>query len=344
MGIQDLMKVIKDNARKSIYTTTLSQLKGKRVAIDTSIWEYRKFRELLPIYIEENEDEPDADEFWVVKWEPLRRRWLGAMLEIASSFLKEGVTPIFIFEDTSSPIKKEESEKRELERQRLEERYQEIKGEFEELSGRFERSDKMEKYKKAFSNQIRYDRSFSRNFYEVLKSLGVPVYYSIEESDFLIAALSREGIIDSVYSTDTDLIVYGIPYVITGTFSGNITIIDRKSFLEEIEFTPDQLIDLAILLGTDYNQRVRGVGPVNAVRLISQYKKLELVPSKYYTFTSNRSIIRDRFKNIPSVVKVLRSEEDLTFTCDISCQEIISEGIERLRKHRLSERWEKLIQ
>lgn len=342
MGVKDLMKVIKDYAPSAIYNTHVISFKNKKVAIDTSIWAYRKFIELLPIYIEENEEE-DRTDFWVVRWEPLRKRWLGAMLEIAHTFLKADITPIFIFEDTSAPIKLDEHERREEKRIKLEENFLQLQKEFEELSGRFERSDRMEKYRKAFANQIRFDHSFNRNLFEVFKALQIPVYYSVEESDLLISSLVKEGIVDAVYSTDTDLIVYGIPYLITGSFGQYFSVVKTESFLSEINFTTDQLIDLAILLGTDYNRRVRGVGPVNSVRLISTYRKLELIPQKYYTSDSRRSIVRKRFKEIPSYKNLLRytDYEDIFF--EIDCAEILTKGAERLQVFRLNERWEKFL-
>lgn len=340
MGVKDLMKVIKDYAPSATYNTRVDIFKGQKVAIDTSIWCYRKYIEYLPIYVKENEEE-DANDFWVIEWGPLRKRWLGGMLEIAANFLKEEITPIFIFEDTTSSIKLDEQERREEKRNKLEETFIRMKEEFEQLSGRFERSDRMEKYKKAFINQVRYDHSLEKELYNILKALRIPVYYSVEESDLLIASLAREKIISAVYSTDTDLIVYGVPYVLTGMFSRYFSVVKVESFLEEINFTTEQLIDLAILLGTDYNKRVRGVGPVNAVKLISTYKKLELIPLKYYTSDSKREVVRKRFKIIPTVKEVIRTLEEFSF--DIDCRELLFEGSKRLQPYRLDERWEKIL-
>jgi len=341
MGVQDLMKVIKNNASNAIYMTDLSSFKNKKVAIDTSIWAYRKFREYLPCYIRESEDEED-EEFWVVNWEPLRKRWLGAMLEIAASLLKEGVIPIFIMEDKSSSIKLDEQEKREMEKKRLEEIYMKNKEEFNNMTGRFERNNKLEKYKMSFANQVRFNFKFNKDFEKALQALNIPVYYCIEESDFLIAALAKEGIIEATLSSDTDLIIYGVPYVITHLYGNNIQIVDYRELIDSLEYTRDQLIDLAILLGTDYNKRIRGIGPVKSVNLLNQYKKLELIPSKFYTSGSRREVVRNRFKNIPSFESLIRLKEGQTIDFEIDCQEIIKNGSERLNFLNLSEKWIKI--
>lgn len=357
MGVADLMSVIKKNASMSIYSIEYSSFRNKKIAIDTSIWSYRKFRELLPGYVVENDEEnlsgaedenpsgaedenPSGEEFWVVKWGSLKKRWLGSMLEIASLLLKENITPIFIMEDTSSPIKLDESERREKEKRRLEESYLKAREEFNTLTGRFDRNDKMEKFKSSFVNQVRFDTSFNEEFYQILRSLQVPVYYCIEESDFLIASLAREGIIDATLSTDTDLIVYGVPFVITKFYGGQFTVVNLNEFLQTIDFTKEQLIDLAILLGTDYNTRVKGVGPITGFDLISFYEKIELLPSKFYQASSRRSLVRSRFLNVPEYRGLIKGDDPINF--DIDCQEIIEMGSERLSKFRLSTKWENL--
>src|SRR5262249_30815717 len=38
------------------------------------------------------------------------------------------------------------------------------------------------------------------------------------------------------------------------------------------------LIDLALLVGTDFNQGVRGIGPKKALKLVQQYHRVEQMP------------------------------------------------------------------
>ena len=45
--------------------------------------------------------------------------------------------------------------------------------------------------------------------------------------------------------------------------------------LEDLEFTNDQFIDLCILLGCDYCESIKGVGPVKAIKLIQEHKCIE---------------------------------------------------------------------
>jgi len=51
--------------------------------------------------------------------------------------------------------------------------------------------------------------------------------------------------------------------------------------LDSLKITREQLVDLAILVGTDFNEGVKGVGPKTALKLIQEFGKLELLPERY---------------------------------------------------------------
>jgi flap endonuclease-1 len=42
----------------------------------------------------------------------------------------------------------------------------------------------------------------------------------------------------------------------------------------------EQLVDLAILVGTDFNDGIRGIGPKKALRLVQQYRRIEEMPDQ----------------------------------------------------------------
>jgi flap endonuclease-1 len=50
-----------------------------------------------------------------------------------------------------------------------------------------------------------------------------------------------------------------------------------------LRITRNQLIDLAILVGTDFNKGIRGIGPKTALKLIKKYGSLESLPEEYRT-------------------------------------------------------------
>jgi flap endonuclease-1 len=45
-----------------------------------------------------------------------------------------------------------------------------------------------------------------------------------------------------------------------------------------LRITREQLVDLAILVGTDFNHGVRGIGPKKALKLVQDYGSIERMP------------------------------------------------------------------
>lgn len=71
-------------------------------------------------------------------------------------------------------------------------------------------------------------------------------------------------------------------------------LIELQQLLTALGLSREQLIDLAILVGTDFNQGVHGIGPKTALKLIKGHERLEELP--------------DRFKNqLPDNILELRT-------------------------------------
>jgi len=50
-----------------------------------------------------------------------------------------------------------------------------------------------------------------------------------------------------------------------------------EKILEGFEMDKDQFIDLCLLLGCDYCDKIRGIGPKNAIKLIQEHKSIEKI-------------------------------------------------------------------
>jgi flap endonuclease-1 len=60
-------------------------------------------------------------------------------------------------------------------------------------------------------------------------------------------------------------------------------LIELQKLLASLEITREQLVDLAILVGTDFNTGIKGVGPKTALRLVRAHGRLEELPEEYRT-------------------------------------------------------------
>jgi flap endonuclease-1 len=55
-------------------------------------------------------------------------------------------------------------------------------------------------------------------------------------------------------------------------------LIDLEAFLGHHGITREQLVDVAILIGTDFNEGIKGIGPKTGLRLVKKHGKLEELP------------------------------------------------------------------
>ncbi|XP_006463325.1 hypothetical protein AGABI2DRAFT_225025 [Agaricus bisporus var. bisporus H97] len=113
---------------------------------------------------------------------------------------------------------------------------------------------------------------------EILEAMGIPCYeiQGEHEGEGVASSLVLQGMADYVVSEDTDVLVYGAPIVRNFTSHGNpLTVIHGNDVREALDLSNDACIDFAILLGTDFSQRIRNVGPIRALKLIKEYETIE---------------------------------------------------------------------
>jgi len=124
----------------------------------------------------------------------------------------------------------------------------------------------------------------------LLTELGVPWIQAPSEGEAQAAYLTRKGVADYCGSQDYDSLLFGATALVRNvTISGRRKIPRRNVYVEvvpeiirlghalkELGITREQLIDVAILVGTDFNpEGVKGVGPKTALKLIQKHGCVE---------------------------------------------------------------------
>ena len=127
---------------------------------------------------------------------------------------------------------------------------------------------------------------------ELLRLLGVPVVQAPSEAEAQAAYISRRGDVWAAASKDYDALLFGAPRVVRfltisgreflpskGTFRP-ITpeVIDVERMLGELGITRAQLIDIGLLVGTDFHPGIRGIGPKKALALVTRHGAIEHMP------------------------------------------------------------------
>jgi flap endonuclease-1 len=144
----------------------------------------------------------------------------------------------------------------------------------------------------------KYAQAASRMTPDILESskkllgyLGVPVIQAPSEGEKLCAALCREKIVDYAASQDYDSLLFGAPKMLRNlSLSGRKKlpgkevwvevkpeVIELQKMLDDLGINREQLITIGMLIGTDYNGGVKGVGPKTAIKLVKEHKTFDAV-------------------------------------------------------------------
>jgi len=230
MGIRYLNRFLRDNASCAIKAISLSELSGKKIAVDISIYMHKYAAEDSLI---EN------------------------MYAMLSMFRHYNITPIFVFDG------KPPAEKKELLLKRHEDKKNAL-NEFSKLQKLLENNDDMEDCEK--QEIVGQMDILKRNFVKIHKSdieivkgliraYGGTYYDAPGEADEVCALLATKGKVWATLSEDMDMFVYGCPHVIRYLSLLNHTAVlyDIKKILQNLGITQKELREICILSGTDYN-------------------------------------------------------------------------------------------
>ena len=259
MGIKGLKALIKKNASVGIEEITVSHLKNKKLAIDSSILLY-KYRYTYT-----------ANNFHI----------LGFLNKIIE-FLEYGIIPIFVFDGKPPEAKKLILEKRNEARNKMKERVNELLkqlpegteslnyDDFIDTDDETEPDPKIKEIKrcaKQIKKNILYvNKIHSLEVMELLKSIGISFLQATGESEQTCAFLQKNGHVDYVLSEDTDSLTFG-GTVLFNT-KGIYTIYNLEKILSSLNLTQQQFIDMCILSGCDYTAGIPKVGPISALKII----------------------------------------------------------------------------
>lgn len=205
----------------------------------------------------------------------------------------------------------------------------------------------------------------------LLTELGVPWIQAPSEGEAQAAYLTTKGDADYCGSQDYDSLLFGATSLVRNmTVSGRRKVPRKRVYVEvvpeimkldhvlkELELTREQLIDVAILVGTDYNpDGVKGIGPKTAIKLIKKHGSIEeAIPElENAEFPVEPKRIRDVFlkpkvtdnyklewkgPNVEGVVDFLCRERDFSEDRVRSSLRRMVEGLKEAKSRTTLESW-----
>lgn len=123
------------------------------------------------------------------------------------------------------------------------------------------------------------DFALTKELFDILK---VPWVDAPMEAETTCSDFCRRGIVKAVLSEDSDVIAYGSPVLLPGLdiASGECDRVAYDNVLESLNMTPEMFTDFCIMCGTDYNTNIKGVGPVEACKLITAHGSIDTIGEK----------------------------------------------------------------
>ncbi|MBA3064089.1 hypothetical protein FP803_01485 [Candidatus Woesearchaeota archaeon] len=139
--------------------------------------------------------------------------------------------------------------------------------------------------KKYASRTTRLTEGIIEESKKLISALGLPIIQAPSEGEAQAACIAKNTDADYCVSQDFDSLLFGCPRLVRNlSLIGKrkksglsyITIhpelIDLSENLNNLGIDQNQLIALAMLVGTDYNiGGVKGIGPKNALKLVKRY-------------------------------------------------------------------------
>jgi flap endonuclease-1 len=246
----------------------LEDLSGKTIAIDA----FNTLYQFLAII-----RQPDGT--------PLKDRTgrvtshLSGLLYRTSNLVELGIKPIYVFDGNPPILKREEIRRRKQVKVEAAVHYEKAIARGDTVKARM--------FAQATASLKDY---MKEDAHRLLDLMGLPWVQAPSEGEAQAAHMTKRRDADYCASQDYDSLLFGAP-----TLLRNVTVSGRRKLpsknvyidvvpelfvlervLKECGITYEQLIDVGILIGTDFNPNgIKGLGPKTALKLVKKHGTLE---------------------------------------------------------------------
>lgn len=260
MGVK-INELVKEIAR----TITFENLYSKKIAIDA----FNTIYQFLAI-IRQKDGTPLKD------FNGNITSHLSGLFYRTINFIENNIKPIYVFDGKPPELKLET----------LKERKQ-IKQEAEEKMVVAQEDEDFEEAKKFAQMTSKLDTNMIDESKKLLDALGVPILEASSEGEAQSAYLVNKGEAWACASQDYDTLLFGGERLVRNfavsrskkvkdtTITLDIEYVSLSKLLEQLKITREQLVDMGILIGTDFFEGIKGVGQKTALDLIKKHGSIE---------------------------------------------------------------------
>ena len=253
--------------------TSFKALYGKSFAVDASI-ELHQFLALIR--------RPDGSLFTDPKGR-VTSHLIGLLTRTSRLVTDYKLHPIFVFDGRPNPLKKATIEARRKVQQKAQTEYAQAIA--------------AKDYSRAWSKVVMTGRvtgDVLADAKRLLSLMGIPWLEALEDGEAQASFMAAKGDVWAVGSKDYDCLLFGAPILARYlTLTGREYLPSKKTSrplipelvkladnLEALGISREQLVDLALLVGTDFNEGVMGIGPKKGLALVRKYGAAEKFPEE----------------------------------------------------------------
>ena len=250
MGIKNLNGVLKNI--KKFPKIHISSLKNYKIGIDFSLFLYRF------IY---NQNNP-----------------IECFLRQILLFFKNNITPVYVLDGNAPDEKNIILEKRQQKRSKIHSEIDRLKQLHQNPNNSPSRNSIIqEEIAKLEKKCVLFSPEMIDKILDFFNLLGVPVIRENAESDWVLAQLNKNNLIDCVLSEDSDLLTFGAKKVLKNFSIREQTcnIYELEDILKEADITHNQFVDMCILCGCDYAPRFKNINCATSYNLIKNHQDCE---------------------------------------------------------------------
>jgi len=261
MGIKGLSKLLSEKSPGCLREQKMDNYFGRKIAIDASMTLYQ-------FLIAVRQDGPGGQ---LQNMDGEITSHLTGLFYRTIGMMEQGIKPVYVFDGKPPVLKSHELEKRKA-------RIAKNAAEMEAARA----ADDQEAIVKCERRSVRVTKEQNQDAMKLLRLMGVPVVESPGEAEAQCAELCKGGKVYATATEDMDALTFGTPILVRHmTMSKerqkklNIHEYNLKEALEELDYTMDQFLELCILMGCDYTESIRGIGPKKAFTYLKKYGSIE---------------------------------------------------------------------
>jgi len=210
-----------------------------------------------------------------------------------TALLREGILPIWVFDGKPPERKAGTIRQRIAAKEKAEEEWQAALA-----------AGDLETARRRAAQTSRLTHPMVEELVQLLAALGVPALQAPGEGEAQAAVMAATGSVWASASEDYDTLLFGAPRLIRGLAARGAgggapaaQLIDRTELLSSLGIDGDELILLGLIVGTDFNDGVKGYGPKKALKLVQEHLGFDATVAKVGLDPTESREVADIFRH-----------------------------------------------